>query len=86
MGTISAALVTDSTGDQVEIEDELLTLYTIPSDQATFDEQWYTAYDRINIYDRLLKLGSAMCEYDCVPDSYVYYEDGYGKFNGTATL
>ena len=34
----SAAMVTDSTGEEIEIQDELFTVYTMASDSETFDK------------------------------------------------
>ena len=64
----SGAIVTDSTGEEVEIEDTLHSVYTMDAD--TFDDTWYTVDDRI--------MGGASY-------SYVEYENGYGKFYGTAS-
>ena len=43
----SAATVTDSTGNVVEIEDELLSVYTMPSTSTEFENQWFTTDDRV---------------------------------------
>ena len=43
----SAATVTDSTGNVVEIEDELLSVYTMPSTSTEFEKQWFTTDDRV---------------------------------------
>jgi hypothetical protein len=37
MGQTETATVTDSTGSEIEIENDLFTIYTLPSDSATFD-------------------------------------------------
>ena len=40
-----AATVTDVDGNQIEIEDELFTIYQL--DQATFNDVWQTTDDRV---------------------------------------
>ena len=64
------ATVTDSEGNTIEIEDEFLTVYTIPSDNATFQTQWHCVDDRV--------MGGKSY-------SYVDLENGYGKFYGIAS-
>ena len=61
------ATVTDVDGNEIEIEDDLYTVYTL--DEDTFDDTWETTDDRV--------MGGGSY-------SYSEYENGYGKFYGTA--
>ena len=65
----SAATITDSTGATVEIEDQLDSIYSFPSSESDFDNHWYIVDDQI--------MGGKS-------QSYVEYENTYGKFYGTA--
>ena len=66
----SAATVTDSSGESVEIEDDFFTLYSIPGTTTEFDAQWRKTDDRV-------MGGKSYSE--------VELENGYAKFHGTAS-